>query len=599
MRLLRSDEQAAVFDVTASGYQIQRVAATAAATACQTLQIPGYVLSEEPGKPQLPVKVVLLGVPADAEIVLEATSLTAPTRGVAGAICPAETPVQSAAEGDELAPAATEVVPDPAVYTADRLFPSAIARVVDLGLARSQRIVRVEISPIQINPVTGALVQHHDIRIALRFNGAAPTVEPVVESAEFEASLKSVLLNYEDARAWRSQPAPAAAAAAWTPPQPGYKVSVKTAGLYQIGRSALAAAGLPVNKLDPRTLRLFNAGQEVAIRVTGESDGLLDEGDLVLFYGQGANTRYTDTNVYWLTYGGPAGMRMIDQPSLAGGTVASTHVATVHVETNANYVSTVPSQPGYDHWYGPKIQAVGATTAQRDFSFVVSGPASGDLSATLETQLASIMDGVHHLRLSVNGQQVQDTNWSDRALFKTSVTFPQTLLHEGNNTVRVALINDTPGRPTDIVYTDWLNIGYQRTYAVTGDRLPFGGDAAGAWEYRLTGFTSADVEAYNVTDPLHPARITGAAVTPAAGSHNLAFGDNSAAARQYSGPHIRTAPGAIEDRSRHPIEPANGRGRRLSHHLPSRLPPGDAAVGGPSGGPREARAPGGCAGRLR
>ena len=67
---------------------------------------------------------------------------------------------------------------------------------------------------------------------------------------------------------------------------------------------------------------MFNAGQEVAIRVIGEEDGKLDAGDLVLFFGQGVDTRYTDTNVYWLTYGGTAGLRMGARASVAGGTPA-------------------------------------------------------------------------------------------------------------------------------------------------------------------------------------------------------------------------------------------------------------------------------------
>ena len=44
---------------------------------------------------------------------------------------------------------------DAAVYGADRLYPAEIARVVDLGFMRSQRIVRLEVTPVQVNPVTG------------------------------------------------------------------------------------------------------------------------------------------------------------------------------------------------------------------------------------------------------------------------------------------------------------------------------------------------------------------------------------------------------------------------------------------------------------
>ena len=102
---------------------------------------------------------------------------------------------------------------------------------------------------------------------------------------------------------------------------------------------------------------MFNAGQEVALRVIGEEDGKLDAGDLVLFYGQGVQgvvkTRYTDTNVYWLTYGGAAGLRMDTRASLASGTRAMSFLTSVKQEKNQLYDSSLPmlSSSDYDHWF--------------------------------------------------------------------------------------------------------------------------------------------------------------------------------------------------------------------------------------------------------
>ena len=97
---------------------------------------------------------------------------------------------------------------------------------------------------------------------------------------------------------------------------------MRQAGIYQLTYAQLDAAKLPVATLDPRTFRLYNQGKELRIRVTGEADAHFDAGDVLLFYGEGIDTRFTDTNVYWLTFGGSQGLRMVEKPSQGGGVPA-------------------------------------------------------------------------------------------------------------------------------------------------------------------------------------------------------------------------------------------------------------------------------------
>ncbi len=122
-------------------------AAQAAETdaACQQAQAAGFVQSEETGRPQLPTKVVLLGVPPNAELKLEVNA--GPARILARGVnlCTAQ-PVPAA---DEMASAVAQgAVADPAVYGVDAPYPAETVRMVDLGFMRSQRIVRLEIYPL-------------------------------------------------------------------------------------------------------------------------------------------------------------------------------------------------------------------------------------------------------------------------------------------------------------------------------------------------------------------------------------------------------------------------------------------------------------------
>ena len=534
VQLLRSDGQGIVLEVRTPDYELEEMAVHG--VACQRIHMPGAVQGGEAGHPQLPRRILLLGVPPESELTLEVTPLeTVPVPG-SFAICPAPAAVAEQGEGELLRYVERETSPDPVVYGRDDLYPPQVARVSDLGFLRNQRIARLEVSPFQVHPLSGELYHHRRLRVALHFGGqpgalaAAPT-----ESDEFEAVLRSVLVNYQEARVWRGNPARAAAMlAAWTPPQPGYKLMVAEDGLYELDRAALAAAGLPVDTLDPRTLQLFNRGQEVAIRVIGEEDGHFDEGDLLLFYGQAANTVYTGTNVYWLTYGGTAGRRMAEKPSQADGDTAVSFSAPVHMEQNKIYISGLPMQEDANHWYDhPPVQAAGPNPGRRDYPFTVQHLATTASTATLQVSLAGNYNGIHHLRLYVNGHQVHEGSWAGRTVYQAAADFPQGYLNEGSNTIRVELVNDTPGQPFDQVYVDWLRVLYQRTYVAAGDRLAFGGDQAGVWQYHVGGFSRADVAVYDVTDPANVSFIAGSTVSPENGSYMLGFGDNHDGGRRY------------------------------------------------------------------
>jgi hypothetical protein len=64
-----------------------------------------------------------------------------------------------------------------------------------------------------------------------------------------------------------------------------YKIQTAATGMYRIPASSLAVLGIPFKKLDPRYLRLYHRGKEVAVWVAGEEDGRLDSEDYLDFLG--------------------------------------------------------------------------------------------------------------------------------------------------------------------------------------------------------------------------------------------------------------------------------------------------------------------------
>lgn len=76
-----------------------------------------------------------------------------------------------------------------------------------------------------------------------------------------------------------------------------YKIAVKADGLYRITYQNLLNAGFPVASVNPRNLQLFFRGEEMAILVSGEEDGIFNETDFIEFIGF-RNTGFTDSFMY-------------------------------------------------------------------------------------------------------------------------------------------------------------------------------------------------------------------------------------------------------------------------------------------------------------
>jgi len=108
------------------------------------------------------------------------------------------------------------------------------------------------------------------------------------------------------------------------------------------------------------------------------------------------------------------------------------------------------------------------------------------------------------------------------------VNLPDTALAEGTNTLRITLVADT-GWTTDRVYLNWFEIDYNDGYVAESDLLAFDGDAAGSWNFRVSGFTTGAVEVFDITNPASPQRV----VNGVTAAGQLRFDQTIAGPRRY------------------------------------------------------------------
>ena len=526
---------------------------------CKEIVAPGYEQSSVPGEPQLPIYVGLVGAPPSGNISIEIRSMESVTLTGNMNICPAPLAAAQPDAGGVTPFVEEPTAPAPDVYALDAFYPQQSAVISELGFMRSQRLARFTLYPFQVDHVTGQLIYHRFMRVAIRFSeGVTQTSgESAVEDEAFERVMRGLLLNYNAARNWRGFPLTGQEVTAWTPPADAYRVWVSQTGIYRLTYDELVAAGFPVDLVDPTQLRMMYNGQEIAIRIVGQQpDGGLGPDSAILFYGEAPKERFAPANVYWLSLqpsqegldrSAESGGRRMEEYSNNRAAQASSEtmaVTQLHLEENSNYVSSLPMEPGFDHWYGRRITAVGAgLTGQQDIVMDLDPVSSGNVVARLQVALAGNVRGPHHLRILLNRTQIFEGYWEDRTYQTFETTFDHTLLQAGENTLRLQLVNDAPGQTVDMAYIDWAKLTYTRSLQAQDNHVDFTNRGPGNWKYSIATFDKNEVEAYDVTDPTKVRLVLGAVE-----NGRFDFSDYQAAARHYivSATANQLAPLAIE-----------------------------------------------------
>ena len=526
LRVLKSDAEGIVVELSIPPYSVQPVGGDSDGYG---LAIDGYETGGAAGQPALPRRSFLVGIPNGAQInleLLEAGGVVVENKWVAPVPTRRLTNLDLDTVLLEHVPAfEIEYLKDAAIYDADAFYPSHVVSVASLGHLRDQRYVEILVQPVQYNPVQQQIRQYQHLKFRLSFSypgGVEETSEVRPQSPAFEEILRQSIVNYEMARTWRasSETVESIGRKSMTAQSPvstpAYKIKIGRTGLYQLTYNDLAAAGLPVATLDPRTFRLLNLGEEVAIYVLGEDDGQFDPGDYIHFYGVGINTKYTNVSVYWLSYGGAYGLRMAEKDGTPyGATVPSSFPAARHEEDDNWYWSYLPMQET-EHWYWDYVQATSGPV-EKTFSVDLADIATETSTATLRIMLLggtsyAAVNPDHHVQLYLNGMQVGETYWDGLTANLAVFEFPQSYLGSGVNQLKLRVPRDM-GAAVDSVVLDWFELEYLDIYMAEADELTFGVNETGTWEYHVAGFSGPEVVILDVTDPPSPTLIVSASVS--------------------------------------------------------------------------------------
>jgi hypothetical protein len=496
------------------------------------LHVPGYATDGAPGAPQLPVYGALVTLPAEGgwELTYESIGSRVLTQTVTVPAAPvpvADLAAAGSAAAAMAIPSFAPVVdqPDPAIYQAAAFYPAAIVQSGEATRQGDHQLLAVRVFPFQVNPVTGRVRYHPDVRISIRVSGAA--AEPA-------------WLRLPDAA---SPSAPAAAQAG-----PAVRIHTVKQGMHRLTYDDLHGAGVPVGPdgVDPRTFALATDGAPAAIKLQGGDDGRFNPGDLVIFYAAPYTQRWQKHNVYWLTYGGVPGPTMARRSVSAAPSapVVDTITQTQRVEANRQYLSSVDRPMDAEHWFDDYLVidvAEEQLTAAVTYTFDLDDPApAGD--ATLRALMVGGRDmsgqaRQHALAITLNGHSVGADVWQGTSFAEHLITaaIPADWLHSGANTVTLEASHAlAPSEDWYMIAPDWVEIAYPAQADAEDDRMLITALAEGANQVRVTGFSTGEVAVYDIRDPQRPVELATTQATAGSGAYTLRFWDADLPAPAYA-----------------------------------------------------------------
>ena len=490
----------------------------------QVLRIPGYEhgYTNQPGKPQMPLKVVTLEIPRNVKC--EISNLDFKMVEYPGYnIYPVpdarldrdlkkimqeksaqklakerpsnrnEKPKPSQAKRPEVAKIKLYPQIDAEFYSEDEYYPADTVSLGYVGRSKDRGLASVNIYPLTFNPPKHSLRFYSRIRFKLVFHPGDGNGPPV------------------------------------TTPPPGLrqvKIYTVKEGIYRIGWDELWNAGFfDIGRSDPRKLRLYNLGQEIAMRVIGEEDGIFNHEDYIEFYGQENNSKYSKYNVYWLFFRQGNGKRMQGVPSSSeqAQSYPDRFKWKEYSEINDFYWPERIGDEYADRWF-QESYIWGGTQVNYPINLKGVNLLHPEDTARIKLAYYGIFNVQHHTLAYLNNQPVDDVLWRGLEEHTLDKETPQSNLREGNNTITIEAVL-YPGVQYDLYVPNYFAVEYWRNFMADQDKLEFSHQSANGdiTQFDISGFTNADLKLFDITHPLEPDYITGFQVNFQNGAYTLTF----------------------------------------------------------------------------
>ncbi|TMQ47529.1 MAG: hypothetical protein E6K71_09645 [Candidatus Eisenbacteria bacterium] len=596
-RATSQDARGVTFEIAPSSARFDSTAVEGAPYVRVSLQ--GAHVTEPPGRPALPTLMIPVGVPDGMSAKARIVSAEWEERG--GLPPPVPVAKQRFVGEDPKSGPVSEFryEPDPSIYGRGNVWPGEIVTMGEGGPLGDSWMMPALVRPVRYDPGHKRFLVLKRMTLRVEFAAATtaqlkvrPAVRPGADANVWQRVKRSLLGNYESARAFPRRVTPGALRAPRlsirrAAANPEFRVSVGSTGWSSVSFAALSAAGFPAG-ISISQVGVWERGyDDVGDSATStpipvvardvNSNGTFDGGDAITFYARNLRdrvgalsieNRYAYANVYWVSWtAAPAAV-----PDSISGVISDPAPATptsfrdtIHLEQNISMMARPNTGAGSP---AENVEYMFWTDGSAPDQFSAPVPfVHPDVSAPFRVQAryqGESTTATHRINSFFQSSTgVTDTIGFNRDffgqeiyLFDTGFNVPGSVIGPGTNQYqhqgleRFGAGSFIQGSGSLL---DWVEVTYSRLYVADLNRLEFtSGQTAGVAELHVGGFTQPGIVVYDVTVSTTTLRVTGATVnTLGPGNYEVVFRtDATAGTRRFvalvPGAELPVAGGAIQ-----------------------------------------------------
>ena len=416
------------------------------------------------------------------------------------------------------------------LYSLNSLYPKLNVEFIQDGIFRNKYFGIAQINPVQFNPLSKSVRRITSLRFRVVFS-ANPIYTSKPNTKAEDDFMKDIAVNWSNSKMWVTQEfnaikksiIPSVLASG-----DYYKIEVKETGMYKIDKNFLSQAGINVSGIDPRTIKIYgNGGAELPylnsasvpedlvqnpIFVSGEQDGVFDDNDFILFYGQSPHqwflqgqaffhkiNTYSNSNFYFITFGGVNGLRMYENasPNVPNLEPLNFFTDKFFEEPEVNNLGTtgnlwVSQRIGYNEFFS--------------FNKPLPGYVPGSLiKCKLVLGNGGSQDATYLIKDDNSGfstyQYIYGVNGVFSHITLSSLSFEYVLNSGSSNLNLIASLPNQLNYPSVSGYYDYLEVFYNRTTNSALNNLLkiTSPDTIGTIEYQASPFNSSSVKIFKVS----------------------------------------------------------------------------------------------------
>ncbi len=303
-----------------------------------------------------------------------------------------------------------------------------------------------------------------------------------------------------------------------------YRFYIEKSGVYRISKDFLQQLGINLNGINPKKIKIYGNGgkmlplanssfypddlTENAIQIQGESDGVFNSEDYILFYGQGTShwneesqtnlNLYDTKSYYYINVQGDDGKRILDmpQPSSPNTTTITSYDDYKFHEVDEKNIAQVGRQ-----WVGESFEINNNQEFTFDFPNIDSS-----VPVNLNVFLASAAYTPTSFKITANGIDAGTVSFASLNTSSEIQYFNNKLTNStftGSSNIKIQLTYNNNGVPGSKGFLDFIQLKAKSKLQGFGKQFHFQYDLAssslGVIAYNFTNASSIS-QIWNITD---------------------------------------------------------------------------------------------------